>query len=120
MPQKFEWTSFDKSPWKTSCYTVGLSEKAIKIAARQIPQGYDKPFSYSWLVIMLFGLKPNDFFHYIQYKYKAIIETTQNSFYKVFYFPTVVDGYEFAKEVERRFKLCLDEGYFGEEYDTEL
>lgn len=117
MPQKFEWATMDKSPWMPNCYTVGLSEKAIQIASRLIPKGYDKTFSYGWLIISLFGIKPNDFFHYIQFKYQAEIQTSKNSIYKIVYFPSVVKAYDFAKEVEHRFKLCIDEGHFGEQYD---
>ena len=117
MPQKYKWATLDKSPWMANCYTVGLSEEAVQIVSRLVPKGYNKTFSYSWLIISLFGLKPNDFFHYIQFKYQAVIQSSKNSIYKIVYFPSVVKAYDFANEVERRFKLCIDEGYFGEQYD---
>lgn len=115
--QKFEWASLDKSPWRQSCYTVGLSLHAIQVAARLLPKGFDKFFTYHWLVISLFGLQPNDFFHYIQANYDAVIELTSHSFVKTVYFPSVVKAYDFAKEVEKRFQYCIDNKYFGEYYD---
>lgn len=113
-----KWTYCRKTT-ESACgyYTVGHTELAFNVLRRYIPQNWNEPFSYNWVDIIMFGLKPSDFFRYVQDKYHAMISVSGNIKGLIFFNKQYAE--EYAQELDRRFQLCADEGYFGEYYDQQ-
>ena len=119
MRKEYKWVYFDKNPYSNAgYYSVGHTELAFNSLCKYIPANWDECFSYNWADIMMFGLKPSDYFKYVQWKYHALVKES-NGLIKGIQFANAQDAEQYALELERRFQLCADEGYFGEYYDAD-
>lgn len=101
----------DKSPYHTSCYFITSTEDVCK-AVSLLPK--KSPFSYQMLYPALFGMKPDDFYKYIQTKYNAKVVSSKNSVWKTITFSNLADAWELAKELDRRFIYCVQNHLFEE------
>lgn len=102
--------SVDKSPYKQNVYFITINEEVHKA----IRAKFDiLPISYHQIIIGLFGLRPNDYFHYIASKYNATISTSKGSRWKTVSFSNLKDANDFATECNKRFDYCVKQGYFN-------
>lgn len=103
------------NPWRRGCYMVGFTSDTKDIIVNALWPGRKakKLFSFQFLIINLFGLRPQNFFDYVRCEYGAEIIEKENSKLKFFYFTTPWQAEAFAEECERRFEWCVNEGYFN-------
>ena len=110
------YVNFELSPFSIDkSYHITLTKEVYDCVVNTNPAWGEKKFSYEYLLIRLFGLMPSDFFHYIQSEYGARLIHKKNEWWVLFDFPNAVDAKKFADECNRRFDLCVKEGYFNEE-----
>lgn len=89
-------------------YTIGMTDLFYKY---MLP--YYKGDSYFNVLYRLFGLVPQDFYHYISYKYKAHFRK-HPTFTKFAYtfFINEQDANMFCREINKRFDYCVKHSYF--------
>ena len=99
----------DKSPYHLNKYFLVASEEIHKcfIDAPKV-----EPYGYQMVIISLFGLKPSDFFKYIQIEFNAKIIKSKGSAWKSIVFDNLADAWKFAKECDRRFAYCVENKFF--------
>lgn len=89
-------------------YTIVMTDDFYKYCQPLYEKG-----SYFNIVYRLFGLLPQDFYHYVGYKYNAFFMKSDSlkNYVKMF-FKTKKDVDELVKELNRRFDYCVKNGYF--------
>lgn len=88
-------------------FDIKMTEKFYKLTSRYFNDSYFNIF------YRLFNLLPQDFYHYVGFKYKARFQKSKylSNFVKMF-FKNKKDAELFCKEINRRFQYCVDRGDF--------
>lgn len=108
------YVNFESNPFSVDkTYRITLTKEVYDYVVDMKPAWGEKVFSYEYLLINLFGLMPSDFFQFIQAEYGARLIHKRNEWWVLFEFPNAADAKRFADECNRRFDLCVKEGYFG-------
>ena len=71
-----------------------------------------KKDSYFNIFYRLFNLLPQDFYHYVGYKYNAFFQRSSCITFVKIFFNCEKDAREFCKELNRRFDYCVKRGDF--------
>lgn len=110
------YVNFELNPFSIDkSYYITFTKEVYDYIVNTNPPRGEKKFSYQYLLINLFGLMPSDFFCFIQAEYGARLIHKKNEWWVLFDFPRAVDAKRFADECNKRFSLCVKEGYFEEE-----
>lgn len=102
----------DKSPYYPNKYFLIATEEVHKNFINAPKAG---TYGYQMVIISLFGLKPSDFFKYIQIEFNAKIIKAKDCIWKSIAFDNLADAWKFAKECDHRFSYCVENKFFEAE-----
>ena len=94
--------------YEDGTYQVGYERDLIELF-----QNYCTGGTYHTIIYRLFGLLPQDFYHYLAQEYHAIFQRSPylKSYIRV-KFSKQTDAIRFAQEIETRLKYFIDRGDF--------